>query len=631
MAQRRPSRLILSLLLTTVLLAGAAVISPAQEADELLYGQGVDLYQEKQYEAALELFETLRSSYPDSRKDDDALYYIGRIHRREDRPEQAAEAFRQILSLPSTNRRVEAGYQLGLIHYKNKDYQAAVDLLEPLKKDTDIDHEDEDAVRLLGRSYYNLGILSKNAKENAQAREYFLDAVATFEILVDHSLSDKSRATAMAGIGKSYDKLIDLADDEQEADSYRDLAIQWLERAILLEDEDDAEALKQLLLELRQPKAEPKPRPKSTTSKLKLETLGGTTTLDPRTGLKLSADAGVTVALSDNHSLEIYAQYDRDGFDLKTFNFQDPTVGDSRLILPSDRIEAGSVWRAGGQGAVSSDLAFETAYHFTADPEDTYLKLQVEEDLTFRISDPWKMTLDTTFAWKSYPDYLINGRELDYALAEAAPGVTWYLSNAWRAKLDYIFTLKQYLNAKYDTSVPGVDSDKNRRYLTQTANVELKRRPGAVFRPSAGYRFPFNKSYNYDIRIIDSDAVPRTEFMEGYYDYLEHELSLGLDLHWSDRFQTDLEASAGYRDFQNYLVRDKNDIFTGELRRDWDLKANLEISYLFWQKESNNFADLSLLVQGSYKQAISNMLYEEFFDTNYTSIGAFAGLVVELP
>ncbi len=93
MIQRRASRLILSLLLTAVLLAGAAEISSAQEADELLYGQGVDLYQEKRYDEALELFETMHSSYPDSRKGDDALYYIGRIHRREDRPEQAVEAF----------------------------------------------------------------------------------------------------------------------------------------------------------------------------------------------------------------------------------------------------------------------------------------------------------------------------------------------------------------------------------------------------------------------------------------------------------------------------------------------------------------------------------------------------------
>lgn len=65
---------------------------------------------------------------------------------------------------------MESGYELGLIHYKNKDYQATVDLLEPLKKDADLDHEDEDVVRLLGRSYYNLGILSKNTKENVPAR-----------------------------------------------------------------------------------------------------------------------------------------------------------------------------------------------------------------------------------------------------------------------------------------------------------------------------------------------------------------------------------------------------------------------------------------------------------------------------
>lgn len=452
--------------------------------------------------------------------------------------------------------------------------------------------------------------------------------MATFEILVDHSLSDKSRATAMTGIGKSYDKLIDLADDEQEADSYRDLAIQWLEKAIPIEDEDDAEALKQLLLELHQPKAESKL--KSPAGKVKLETLGGATSLDPRAGLKLSADASVAAALSANHSLEFYAQFDHDGFDLKTFNFQDPTAGNSRLIQPSDRIEAGSVWHAGGLGALSSDLAFETAYHFTADPEDTYFNLQVKEDLTYRISDPWKLTLDTTFTRKSYPNYLVNGRELDYLLAAAAPGVTWYFSDSWRAKLGYECTLKQYLNAKYDTSTLGVDSSKNRRYLTQAADLELKRRPGAVFRPSAGYTFTFNKSYNYDVWVDDSSGPPG-QFVTGYYDYLEHEVNLGLDFDWTDRFQTDLEGSAGYRSFLNYPVRDASNTFIGELRRDWDLKADLQISYLFWPKEKNHFADLFLVVQGSYEQAISNMLYEEFFDTNYTFIGAFAGLVVELP
>ncbi len=613
----RGERLLPVLTLSLLLLAVGAAVAQAEGPDYELYHRARQQFLDHDYQQALELLARLRSEYPDSRKSDDALWYMGRIYARLGRTAEAAEAFTRILSLPSTNRRPEAAYELGRIYYHERDYQRVVDLLEPLKKREGLDQEDEKLLLLLAKSWYNLGILAKNGKENAAARGGFLKAVDTYRILTATRVDQRSLADAEAGLGKSYTKLADLAADRAEYQACREQALSWLEKAISAADPKDAGKLQDLRKGLQARKAPD--------FQADGQLLGGTDTLAFRPALRASAGAALGFELGAQHRLEARLDVDHDGMTLKTFNFTaaNRLAGDMRLLQRTDTVDAALIWRAGRTTPLRSRLALDGTFRLAQDPEDTYLGAGLREALSLGLGDSWKAGLEAAFDWKSYPNYLVNGRQLDHVQIGAGPALKWTFLPDWRARLTYDYSLKQYLNAHYDTA-SGAPSDRNRQYQTHTAELGLRGKAWGILEPSLSYAFTFNKSYNYDVWVTDSSGS--SQFVTGYFDYLQHELFVGTGFDWPPGLHTELRGSAALRGFLTYPARDAADTFTGELRRDIDLRARARTSWLFWPRQRNGAGDLSLVVDLSFEQALSNMLYERYFDTNYTSFAAFGGL-----
>jgi hypothetical protein len=115
-----------------------------------------------------------------------------------------------------------------------------------------------------------------------------------------------------------------------------------------------------------------------------------------------------------------------------------------------------------------------------------------------------------------------------------------------------------------------------------------------------------------------------------YYDYLEHALDLGLLFKWSPDFRLDLNAKAALQSFLNYPARNAaGDALTGDKRRDFNLGLDADLSQRVWRKERNRFGDLWLSARLAYGQNLSNSYFEEFFQTNYSTLAVTGGLSLE--
>jgi hypothetical protein len=148
-----------------------------------------------------------------------------------------------------------------------------------------------------------------------------------------------------------------------------------------------------------------------------------------------------------------------------------------------------------------------------------------------------------------------------------------------------------------------------------------------VFHPTLGYTFTYNESNNYD---VDLSGIGGT-LVRDYYDYYENALDLGLLCKWSPDFRTELDAKAALQNFLNYPARNAaGTALTGEIRRDFNLAVDLDLSYRVWKKERNRFGDLWAVARLAYGQNVSNSYFEDFFQTNYSTLAVTGGLSLEL-
>ena len=93
----------------------------------------------------------------------------------------------------------------------------------------------------------------------------------------------------------------------------------------------------------------------------------------------------------------------------------------------------------------------------------------------------------------------------------------------------------------------------------------------------------------------------------------------------------DLNARAALQGFLNYPSQNAAGTdLTGEKRRDLNLAVDAEVSYRFWRKERNRFGDLWAVARLSYGQNVSNSYFEDFFQTNYSTLAVTGGLSLEL-
>ena len=617
---------LLRLALTLSVLVLAATAGFAQQDAEALYDDALLQFRADAFAEAMRLFEQFRSVAPENDKADDALYYIGRALAGLGQPGEAAGRFHQVRALgPDGNRYVEATTELARLRLDAGDPAAAAALLEPLRKAQDLDTEDRRALRLLADARVQLGRADWKAHRDGQARQSFAEAVAHLELLLLEPVGDRERLGLLEELGRTYARLMEAAPDAKASAVYREAALSALDRALAMNPAEPKRARLQKLRDETAARARAQ-------LQSKVEGLGGAAYAAIQSptasslwapGAQASAELDLVFPLGWQQQLGLSADFTHDDFGRRTFNFAGSETEAGRILQRIEDFGAALSWEAGSGRGLRSQLEASGAYRLAEDAELNSFGLKAKEKLDWRAGSSWKVELDGTFAYALYPNYVTgSGRELDHWLAGVKPQATWYLTPDFSIGLGYDFRFKQYLNAVYDGG-----ATENKQYFTHTGELTLRATPGRVFHPTLSYSLSYNETNNYD---VDLSGIGGTLVLD-YYDYLEHALDLGLLFKWSPDFRTELDAKAALQNFLNYPARNAaGDALTGEIRRDFNLAVDANLSYRVWKKERNRFGDLWAVARLAYGQNVSNSYFEDFFQTNYSTLAVTGGLSLEL-
>lgn len=615
-----------------IFLLAASGVAFAQVDARDLYDRALELYRAEAFAEALPLFQEFIAASPQDTKADDAQWYLGRAFLKLGRIDEAVQAFEAVRGHEGgSNRVVEATIDLAKIRLDRGDLDAALALLEPLKKPQDLAPEDRRALRLLANVRLELGARDWKAYRDQEARYHLGEAVAEYEFLLREPRDDKERLSLLEDLGKIYLQLMETGRDAPAARVYQEAAIGAFGQALDLNPEEPKKVkLLGLLESARQPE-----RVALTGT---VEALGGAANAASERptassvwvpGAQASAEFSLAIPLTFQQQLVVSAGFAHDSFALRTFNFGPTELDAERLLQSTEDFNAGLAWRTGSRHGLRSELKASGGYRLAEDSELSNWGLGVTEKLDWRVAPSWKLGLDGSWAISRYPAYATGSlRELDHWLTGINPQFTWYPSPDLSLGLGYDFTFKQYLNAKYDTLAGIGTATENRQYFTHTADLTLRATPGKVVHPTLTYSFTYNETRNYDVEVQILVTQP---FVRDYYDYIENALDLGLLCKWSKDFSTDLKAKAALQNFLNYPAQDAaGDNLTGEKRRDLNIILGGELKCRIWKKEKNRLGDLSADLRAVYEQNISNTYHESSFQTNYRTLAITGGLVLEL-
>lgn len=574
-----------------------------------LYEAGLKNYKQKQNEIALEQLIEFHNQNPENIKADDALWYIGRLYERLDRVDEAEAAFREILKIQDSNRLSEAAYDLSQILFSRKNYLEITELLSPLMGLEKPDSYEIRSINILGDTFYSLGRMARTEYRDKAASIYFIQATEIYQKLLGFQEDEGDLSRTFYSLGKSCRRLATLDLSKTYYDEYFRKGID------ALQESGSPQAL-HLLADLE----------KSRKAALDI-TAGAMTGFDNITqsaGLDISVDIGMTIPLGFKKELLLGFSYNHDDFSFKTFNFDPIKTGDARLIQSTDKISADLALDTGSSRSFLNTLRLDADLKLAEDLGDNYYALKLSEDGLIRINQKWKTGWDSDFSWKVFPDYLVGGHKIDSVQGDLKPFVQWYFADKSDLTLTYGFNFKQYLDAKYDTSVMGVDSTKDRQYITNSLELDFDTKLGDLIDTGISYELLYLESNNYDVWIS-------SVFIEDYNDYLQHTIKGSVDFQWTDRLRTDFDGSLEIRNYTNYIAQNSAGVFlTGnEKREDLTLSADAELGFIL--RESPAGMSAELIGQFWWDKSISNMEDEGSFDTNSEFFGGLLGVELRLP
>jgi len=592
-----------------VLLFFAVLLSVFSLEGTALYESALENYKQKLNEAALEQLIEFRNLNPENRKTDDALWYIGRLYERLDLIDDAEAAFREVLEIQDSNRLAEAAYDLSQILYSRKSYLEITDLLYPLMELEQPDSYELLSLEILGDALYNIALSERSDYQDEAAAKMFIKAAEVYEYVLLFQDDEADRSDIFYSLGKSYRRLATLDLDKIYYSEYYNKALEALKKSEL-------PRATSLVIDLE--------NSRSIDLELDVTALGGSDNITTSFGSDLSVDALLTFPLGFNKEFLFDLKYGHDDFSFKTFNFDPLKTGDTRLIQSTDKVSSDLVFKIGSKRRFLNTLKFSADYRLAEDAGDNYYALSLAEDGLLRINSKWKTGWDSEFNWKVFPDYLINGHKIDSVQGDLKPFLQWYFTDKSDLTLTYGFNIKQYLEAKYDTAVFGVDSIKDRQYITNSIELDFNSKIGKIIDTTLSYELLYLESNNYDVWIS-------SVYMADYYDYLQHTVKAGVDFQWSDRIRTDFDGSFEMRNFANYIAQDSAGIFLSgdEKREDLSFSFDTEFGLVIWSNPSG--AEAELIGQLWWDKSISNMKDEGDFDTNSDFFGGLLGVELRLP
>ncbi len=596
--------------------AAPAMIMAVDRAD---YDSGLEKYKQNQNEEALALFQRFISQFPDSVKTDDAQWYIGRIYIRLNQEDKAEMMFKEVLLNKNSNRFEEASYDLGKILYYRKQYSEVIDLLRFIDTTEELNSYHLKGLELSARAWYRLAFREKLDYNEKASAEMFLESLKRYKRL-EPIITDKTVVSRVQfAMGEIYSHLADITYDSVQYTAYQNKALKYLTSSLPMVSDFYREKAEKMVRDLELN------RKVRVTGRLRA--FGGADNLSDGTyGSDIYAKGTLLIPASARNIVSLDVSYKHDSFDFVASNFDPLKTGDGRLVQYSDTFGINFAWKKGTRRTVYNKLTVSSDYQIAEDTRDNYLSAGVSDAGSYRLNYLWRFGWDSSTEWRTYPNYLVSGRKLDYVSGTLDPSIKYY-GLGW-ADISFIYglELKQYLDSKYDTTNPAVASAKDKRYLYNSGELVFDFQFSRIYKPSISYKVKYLKTYNYDYWVSGS---PADRFVEGYYDYLSHSVTFDNNLKFNNKFKISLGSEFIFTNFINYPARDASKTFIDEIRSDTAVKLDLGANYLFWTTPGGT--ELEGRLSGWWDYKTSNMTYNTTFVTNYSFGGIMLGMSVRMP
>lgn len=606
-------------ILTIILLLFAAAPGILMAVDRTDYDSGLEKYKQKQNKAALAFFQRFILQFPKSVKADDAQWYMGRIYIRLNLESKAEMVLREVLLNKNSNRFEEASYDLGKILYSRKQYSEVVDLLRFIDTTDELNSYHLKGLELSARAWYRLAFREKLDFNEEASAEMFLESLNRYKRL-EPIITDKTVSSRVYfAMGEIYSHLSDITYNSVQYTAYQDKALKYLTSSLPMISDFYREKAEKMVTDLELS------RKVRVTGRLRA--FGGADNLSAGTyGSDIYAKSTLLIPASTRNIFSLDLSYKHDSFDFVASNFDPLKTGDERLVQYSDTFGIDLAWKKGTRRTVYNKLNVSTDYQIAEDIRDNYLGAGVSDSGSYRLNYLWRFGWDSSVEWRTYPNYLVSGRKLDYVSGTLDPSIKYYGLEWANISLIYGLELKQYLDSKYDTINPAVASAKDKRYLYNSGELVFDFQFNKIYKPSISYKVKYLKTYDYDYWVSGS---PADRFVEGYYDYVSHSVTFDNNLKFSDKFKVSLGSEFIFTDFINYPARDASKTFIDKIRSDTAVKLDIGANYLFWTTPGGT--ELEGRLSGWWDYKTSNMTYNTTFVTNYSFGGIMLGMSARMP
>lgn len=587
--------------------------------DRSAYNDALELYKSDRNEDSLALFRRFIEQYPESVKADDARWYMGRILRKLDRDDEAIIEFREVLKDKDSNRYEEAAYDLGKLYYYRRDYPQVLTIFSFIDEITELNSYHLRGLELRSRAYYRLAFKEKMNYRDEKSRELFKSSLKGYEIIESQADDPSDLSRTRFSMAKIYNYLADMTYESDQYDEYRNEALRYARSSLPHIDADDKDRAESLIQEIEDSE--------SVTFAFGLEAMAGIDNLSEGTfGAEAGGSGSVLFPSSGTNIFELEASYKHNSFDFITSNFDPLKTGDARMVQWAELVGLGLDWRTGARRQFYNKLGIYARYQFAEDNRDNYFQAGLSEYGSLRFDRKWRLLWNGDFHWETFPNYQNSGRKLDAVEFSFEPELRLYAAEWLEVSLLYGFGLKPYIDSKYDTADAAVPSDLNKMNMSNSGSFALDFSPGKVYKAEAVYEFTYSKTFNYDYWVT---GQPADRYVEGYYDYISHKISLDNRLRAGDRFELNLDGSLKFTNFLNYPSRDETRTFTDENRSDISLNLDAEASYMIY--ETKGGTELEAILSGWWDYKVSTMKYNTTFDTNYSFAGVLLGLSLKSP
>ncbi|MDA3809273.1 MAG: hypothetical protein PF518_02970 [Spirochaetaceae bacterium] len=585
------------------------------------YDSAYEMYKNDQNEEALKLFEQFITDYPDSVKTDDALWFMGRLYRRLNDDKQAALLFKKVLAQEDSNRYEEAAYDLAKIYYYDQQYPAVLEITGFIDNLDQLGTYHMKGLELRSRALYWLALREKIDYNENDSIDLFQEAISGYKRLEPLYTDKEDLSSVHLAMAKIHDKLSDMTYSVAQYNDQLDNALQYARLALpSLIDTDKADAEK-LISDIEQNR--------KVGFSGKIIAYAGLDNLSAGTfGGEAYGSATLEFPTAGRSSLELGVSFKHDSYDFVTSNFDPAKTGDTRLLQYTETIKTDFNWRSGTIRNVSNKLNIFGDFQFAEDTRDNYISTGLSDSGSVRFNKQWRFLWDSQFEYRTYPNYLIAGRKLDYISGSVDPEIRLYALDWMTVSLIYGLEIKQYLQSKYHVDVAGTASTLDKMYLYNSGELIFDMNIGKVYNPIVSYKFKYQKSYNYDYVVTEFNG---DDFVKDYYDNMSHTFSFDNNFYFGERLTVFLDSSLSLTNFVNYIARDMNDTYlpNNELRKDLTIHLDLGANYIFWTSPKGLEIEGRLAGWWDYKS--SNMTYNTTFTTNYSFAGIMLGMSVKLP